>query len=197
MMKKDYYTTHEISRILKVDFTTVIDWCDQTKLLCYRTPGGHRRVRPDDLYAFMRRFGFPMSEELSASAPLKMLVVDDEDTVRSTVSRMLKLSWPEAEVETAKDGFEAGRKTALFRPDAIVLDINLPGLDGFSVCELIRTDPLTSHTRILAVSGNPDPQYRTRILAAGADAFLPKPFELEELVARLKDLLRKPVEARR
>jgi len=65
------------------------------------------------------------------------------------------------------------------------------------VCELIRTDPLTRHTRILAISGNPDPQYQTRIRAAGADDFLPKPFELEELVSRLKALLRKPVEARR
>jgi two-component system OmpR family response regulator len=195
-MDKPYYTTHEISRILKVDFTTVIDWCDQGKLLCYKTPGGHRRVRPVDLYAFMRRFGFPIPEELSAVAPLKMLVVDDEDAVRSTVSRMLKLTWPEAEVETAKDGFEAGKKTALLRPDAIVLDINLPGLDGFKVCELIRTDPLTSHSRILAISGNPDPQYQTRILAAGADVFLSKPFELEDLVARLKLLLRKPAETK-
>ena len=49
----------------------------------------------------MRRFGFPIPEELSASAPLKLLVVDDEDAVRSTVSRMLKLSWPDAEVETS------------------------------------------------------------------------------------------------
>ena len=196
-MEKDYYTTHEISRLLKVDFTTVIDWCDLGKMLCYKTPGGHRRVRPTDLYAFMRRFGFPMTDELAASAPLKMLVVDDEDGVRSTVSRMIKLSWPDAEVETAKDGFEAGKKTALFRPDAIVQDNNLPGLDGFKVCELIRTDPLTNHARILAISGNSDLQYQTRIRAAGADDFLPKPFALEELVARLKELLLKPVEARR
>lgn len=195
-MEKDYYTTHEVSRILKVDFTTVIDWCDQGKLLCFKTPGGHRRMRPADLYAFMRRFGFPMSEELAAAAPLKLLVVDDEDAVRSTVSRMLKLAWPQSEVETARDGFEAGKKVALQRPDAIVLDINLPGLDGFTVCQLIRSDPLTSHARILAISGNEDPAYRTRIRAAGADDFLPKPFELEDLVVRLKFLLQKPVEAK-
>lgn len=195
MPDKPYYTTHEISRILKVDFTTVIDWCDQGKLLCYKTPGGHRRVRPVDLFTFMRRFGFPIPEELHADGPLKFMVVDDEDTVRSTVSRMLKLSWPEAQVDSAKDGFEAGKKIALQRPDAIVLDLNLPGIDGFKVCELIRVDPLTNHARILAISGNPDPQYKTRILAAGADAFMAKPFELEDLVAQLKLLLHKPAEA--
>lgn len=194
-MATDYYTTHEISRILKVDFTTVIDWCDQNKLICYKTPGGHRRVRPTDLYSFMRRFNFPIPQDLAALAPLKLLVVDDEVAIRSTVSRMLKLTWPEAEVDTAKDGFEAGKKTALNRPDAIVLDINLPGLDGFEVCQLIRTDPMTAHTRILAMSGNQDAAIQTKILAAGADAFIPKPFDLDDLVMRLRLLLRKPTAA--
>lgn len=196
-MPKDYYTTHEISKILKVDFTTVIDWCDQGELLCYKTPGGHRRINPVDLFSFMRKFGFPIPEELAREAPLKFLVVDDEDPVRSTVSRLLKLSWPEAVVDSAKDGFEAGKKTGLLRPDAIVLDINLPGLDGFAVCQLIRTDPLTSHTRILAISGERDPSLQLKILAAGADAFVPKPFELEDLVFRMKELLRQPAAPRK
>jgi excisionase family DNA binding protein len=197
MSDKSYYTTHEISRVIKVDFTTVIDWCDQGKLLCYKTPGGHRRVRPADLFTFMRRFGFPIPAELDHQGPLKFLVVDDEDTVRSTVSRMLKLSWPEAQVDSARDGFEAGKKIALQRPDAIVLDLNLPGIEGFKVCELIRVDPITNHARILAISGDRDPKYRTRVLAAGADAFMAKPFEPEDLVAQLKLLLRAPAEAAR
>jgi len=191
---KEYYTTHEISRLLKVDFTTVIDWCDKGKLLYYKTPGGHRRVRPKDLLAFMRKFGFPVPEELAKEFPLRFLVVDDDAAVRNTLSRMLKLAWPDSEVAAAKDGFEAGKKTALLRPDAIILDINLPGMDGFAVCQLIRNDPPTSHARILAISGEQDPSLRIRILAAGADDFLAKPFDLEDIVARLRTLLQRPAQ---
>lgn len=191
-MAKEYHTTHDISRILNVDFTTVIAWCDQGKLLNFRTPGGHRRVRPVDLVAFMIKFGFPIPEELRKEVPMKILVVDDDDAVRTTVSRTLKSAWPDAQIETAKDGFEAGKKTAQLRPDALVLDINLPGLDGFWVCQALRTDPLTNHAKILVISGEADPKIAERILAAGADAFLPKPFDLDELVSKLKTLLRMP-----
>lgn len=191
-MGKDYYTTHEISDLLKVDFTTVIDWCDKGKIQCYKTPGGHRRVLPRDLFAFMRKFGFAIPEELRKEAPLKMLVVDDEESIRGTVSRMLKLTWPDAEVDTAKDGFEAGKKLALMRPDVIVLDVNLPGQDGFAVCQLIRNDPATGHARVLAISGELDPLTRNKMLAAGANDFLPKPFDLADLAARVQTLLRTP-----
>lgn len=189
---KEYYTTHEISRLLSVDFTTVIAWCEKGRLAFYKTPGGHRRVLPADLFIFAKKHGFPLPEELAREAPMKMLVVDDEDQVRTTVARMLKMTWPDAEIDTAKDGFEAGTKMARMRPDALVLDINLPGLDGFWVCRTVRTDPQLSHARILVISGEQDPDIGLRIRGAGADDFLPKPFELDELVSRLKALLAAP-----
>jgi DNA-binding response OmpR family regulator len=67
------------------------------------------------------------------------------------------------------------------KPDVVVLDLFLPGVDGFRVCEHIRADASLSRTRIVAVSGHDTPENRRRILKAGADVFLPKPLGLARL----------------
>jgi two-component system response regulator MprA len=117
----------------------------------------------------------------------RVLVVDDEPPVRDALERALSLEG--YEVDLAEDGGQALKKVATEEPDVIVLDVLMPGVDGLETCRRLRADghalPVLMLTARDAVSDRVDG------LDAGADDYLVKPFALEELLARLRALLRR------
>lgn len=118
---------------------------------------------------------------------MRVVVVDDEPRVRSALRRALTLAG--YEVELAEDGAEALRLLAARSPDALVLDILMPEVDGIEVCRRLRQagDGLP----ILVLSARDAVADRVEGLDAGADDYLVKPFDLDELLARLRALLRR------
>ena len=189
-------TTHEVSQYLNVDLTTVILWCNQGKLAAYKTPGGHRRVETQNLLEFLRLYRMPVPSRLAQKVKknLKVLVVDDEASIRRVMSRGIKKAMPEIELFEAQDGFEAGKLVLDSLPDLVILDLKLPGMDGFRVCANIRQDSRFKETKILAVTGENTAENRKKILAAGADDYLPKPFEVKTLLEKAFKLLNAPAE---
>ena len=184
-----FFTTFETAKLLGVDMGTVIDWCQQGKLKAFKTPGGHRRINPKDLLDFVKQYKMPIPPSLSQLSSLKCLVVDDEAEVRRVVAHAIKSIDPSAEVDQAGDGFEAGAKALEGFPGLIVLDIGLPGMNGFNVCKRLRADSRFKKTKILAITGRDTPDAKKRILDAGADDYFPKPFDPKELKERLLKLL--------
>ena len=188
----DIFTTYEISRLLSVDISTVINWINQEKLPAYRTPGGHRRVRKEDLFSFAKVYGIPLKDTPSERV---ILIVEDDADFRRVVKDLVKIRYGEGlSVFEADDGFMAGKMTEELGPDVVILDLYLPGINGFKVCEDIRRDPDLRGTRILAISGHNTEEIRARILKAGADDFLPKPFGLDQLGLALDALLKRNVD---
>ena len=187
-MIKPVYTTFDISRFLSVDITTVMKWVDEGKIPAYKTPGGHRRVTHANFIDFLERFNMPVPPALAKQGRNVLVVEDDVATLR-LFDRFLKKTDPEIVVEKARDGFEAGQKLESFHPDLVILDINLPGVDGFRVCKTIRSTEKTRRTRILAVSGHSTPDRRSKILQCGADEFLAKPFSLDVFSEKIKELI--------
>src|SRR5258708_19094466 len=183
------FTTFETAKLLGVDMGTIIDWCQQEKLAAFKTPGGHRRINPQDLLNFLRQYKMPIPPSLSQLSSLKCLVVDDEPEVRRVVAHAIKSLDPDADVDQAGDGFEAGAKALDSFPNLVVLDIGLPGMNGFNVCKRLRADPRFKNTKILAITGRDTPDIKKRILDAGADDYFPKPFDPKELKERLSRLL--------
>ncbi|MGZ8179044.1 response regulator transcription factor [Williamsia sp. SKLECPSW1] len=118
---------------------------------------------------------------------MRILVVDDDRAVRESLRR--SLSFNGYTVETASDGMEALDAIKSERPDAVVLDVMMPRLDGLEVCRRLRStgDDLP----ILVLTARDSVSERVSGLDAGADDYLPKPFALEELLARLRALLRR------
>jgi len=118
---------------------------------------------------------------------MRVLVVDDEPPVRTALERALRLAG--YDVALAEGGERALREVAAAAPDAIVLDVLMPGLDGLEVCRRIRAAGDT--TPILMLTARDAVSDRVAGLDAGADDYLVKPFALDELLARLRALLRR------
>lgn len=118
---------------------------------------------------------------------MRILVVDDDRAVRESLRR--SLSFNGYSVNLAEDGVEALDAIANDRPDAVVLDVMMPRLDGLEVCRQLRSTG--DDLRILVLTARDSVSERVAGLDAGADDYLPKPFALEELLARLRALLRR------
>ena len=116
-----------------------------------------------------------------------MLVVDDDRALRDAVSRALRLEG--YSTIDAADGAQALTAVAEQRPDAVILDLGLPIIDGLTVCQVLRTRG--DRTPILVLTARSEVSDRVNGLDAGADDFMSKPFALEELLARLRALLRR------
>ncbi|MCW2947678.1 MAG: DNA-binding response regulator [Actinoallomurus sp.] len=117
----------------------------------------------------------------------RILVADDDPAVLSALERVLRFNG--YEVELAKDGLAVLDAIDASRPDALILDVTMPNLDGLGACRMLRRrgDDLP----VLMLTARVELNDRVAGLDAGADDYLPKPFELEELIARLRALLRR------
>jgi len=118
---------------------------------------------------------------------MRILVVDDDPAVRASLERALRLEG--YVVDAAADGANALRALSLAPPDAVVLDLGLPDLDGLEVCRRLRSTG--DDTPVLILTARDAVDERVHGLDAGADDYLVKPFALAELLARLRALLRR------
>ena len=119
---------------------------------------------------------------------MKILVVDDERAVRDSLRRALELEG--YSVELASDGEEAlERLSANGEPDAMILDVLMPGMDGLEVCRRVRREG--NRIPVLMLTARTEVENRVAGLDAGADDYVTKPFALEELLARMRALLRR------
>lgn len=114
----------------------------------------------------------------------KILVVDDEEAISLALEFLLQRAG--YEVAVARDGVEALEKIAAWRPDLVLLDIMMPGKDGFEVCQTVREmSDLTPQPKIVMLTAKGREIERTKGLAVGADDYVVKPFSTEELLRRI------------
>jgi len=118
--------------------------------------------------------------------PEKILVVDDEISLQETVAYNLKKQG--YDVQTTGDGTEALEMAREMQPDLIILDVMLPGLDGFEICRILRREMTTP---VLMLTARDDEIDRVVGLEVGADDYMAKPFSMRELIARVKAMLRR------
>jgi excisionase family DNA binding protein len=177
MQQRAFYTTFEISQICGVNPTTVQNWVKAKKLKAFQTPGGHRRVRREDLISFMKEFGMPLPDELMHDFPA-IMIVDDERDILDVLEALLQSDNGNIKVTKAQNGIEALLMIGENKPDLLILDIMMPGMNGYDVCQRLKSSPKTQNIRIVAISGDHSPAVRERILRSGADLFFTKPLEL-------------------
>ena len=125
----------------------------------------------------------------SASRSYKALVVDDQPDARNIVRMSLERAGLGLTVITAQDGPEALALVEVERPDVVILDVSMPGMDGFEVCRRLRADLRTAFLPIMMLTAHDATEFVTRGFAVGTDDYVAKPFKREELIARLRRLL--------
>lgn len=129
----------------------------------------------------------PRTPELRLSG-IRVLVTDDDPGVRTALARSLTNAG--AEVRTAENGTGALSVAREWNADTILLDASMPGLDGFEVCRRLKADPATRLIPVIIITGLDTTDDRRRVLEAGADGIIPKPFDREELFARVRSCAR-------
>jgi len=184
-MKKNALTTSDIAEYCDVSSRTAGQWISEGKIKAYRTPGNHCRVKIEDFLTFLRNYNIPIPKEFistdSQDNKKRILIVDDDKDMALTIERTLKLP-RKYDIDLAFDGFDAGRKVIEFKPDLVILDIRMPGMDGYAVTKRIKDIPELLHTKIIAISAFFEEEGREKILSLGANVCLDKPFNKEDLL---------------
>jgi CheY-like chemotaxis protein len=121
------------------------------------------------------------------AAPLVLLADDNEDNRDLYAQYLVFHGW---RVESATDGLEAVEKAAALLPDVIVLDLSMPGMDGWEACRRIKAEPRTARIPTIAVTAHAEKSPRERAEAAGCDAYYAKPLAPDKLFSALQSILR-------
>lgn len=184
-------TVSHASKYCNVSSKTIINWIDAGHIKAYKTVGGHRRIKKDDLDKFLRERGMPLPDEPETEERKKILVVDDDKIIVETIVQALEEDEYGYEMISAADGFEAGLQVSHFKPDLLILDIMMPDINGYEVCQRIKSNTETKDTKIIVLSAYLDDEAFKQMKEYGADACFSKPLPLEQLkfeVARVLGL---------
>ena len=184
---KQVLTTGEAAELCNVSQQTIIRCFDNGRLTGFRVPGSRfRRIPRAELIRFMKANEIPV--ELLDGDLTRILVVDDDPSIVRIIGEMLERE-DRFEVRTASTGYDAGMMTREFRPNVILLDYMLPDVNGNVVCERIKADPDLADTRVVIISGVVRQEEIDDLMAAGADAFIPKPFQVGALIECIDGVL--------
>src|SRR5712664_124657 len=180
---KTVFTTGEAAKICKVSQQTIIRCFDNGQLKGFRVPGSRfPRIPREALYKFMKDNGIPT--DALESGKRKVLLVDDDLELVELMTKVLQEDG-RFEVRIASNGFDAGMMVKEYRPDLIILDVMLPDINGREVCHRVRADVSMEDVRIICISGMIEDDKVQELKLAGADDFLPKPFDVDVRIDKM------------
>jgi len=174
----------QVAELLMVSSNTIRQWTQQGILKAEITAGGHRRFYREEVERFIRERS--QSQVTQNETKLKVLIVDDDVAFSQYLVELLGNSEKVDKIEVAHNGFNAGVKINSFKPDIILLDLIMPDLDGFEVCEHIKGAPTNKDIRVIAMTGNYTDENVERITGLGAETCLAKPFKGKQLLGLIE-----------
>jgi len=178
---KKLLTPNDVAELLMVSPTTVRFWAQKGALKALTTPGGHRRFNIEDVEEFAASRGMRLQTDNSS---LRVLIIDDDIALGHYLVEFLG-NMEGVETELANYSFEAGMKVRGFQPHVVLLDLMMPGLDGFQVCQMMKADRSMRNIRVIAMTGFPSDENVSKILSAGAEICLTKPVDEAQLISLL------------
>lgn len=184
--QSELFTASDVARFCQVDLKTIHNWADKGEVRHFRTPGRHLRFRRVDVLDFLRKYGYPIPEGLRQGKP-KVVIVDGDPALLAGLRKALSKRF---ELTTFQDPFDALVAVGNLQPDALVLDVELPGLDGIKCIERLHAIDATAHIRCVAYSSKDE--MKKAATDAGAYDFIRKgeTAELRDSLERLMGLER-------
>lgn len=177
----EWLTLGQAARYLGVAQSTIRKWSDGGRLAAFYTPGGHRRFRRSDLDAFL-------GNARGASSQQRVLIVDDDERLREYLRVNLEMEgYAVREAGSAAEGLAALEEEP---PDLILLDVLMPQMDGWDMLRRVRESHGLDTIPVVMFSGKVDEESAVAAEERGAQAFIGKPFDPQQLIASTKQLLR-------
>lgn len=188
--KKKVFSALEVANICGVVNQTAINWINAGHLKAYTTPGGQFRVTPEDLAQFLKERGSEIPsvlqevlDENKVNDSKTLLIVDDDKVLNSLIQKYLEKNYPELKILQAFDGFEAGALMANEKPGFVILDLDLPGVDGFSLCKKIKSEAMFNNPYVVVVTALKEAGLSERVTELGSNYFLTKPLSMDKIGA--------------
>jgi excisionase family DNA binding protein len=179
----DWLTLGQAAKYLGVAQSTIRKWSDQGRVPAFYTPGGHRRYRRGDLDAFLERSG-PGG---SAGAGPVVLIVDDDERLREYVRVNLEMEgYAVREAGNAEEGLSVLEEAT---PDLVLLDVMMPEVDGWEMLRRVQERHGVGSIPVIMFSGKTEEQTEGEAAARGAQGFIGKPFNPQQLIDQTKQLL--------
>jgi excisionase family DNA binding protein len=179
------YTTFEAAKICHVTHHSIKNWIKQGLIKASRTPGGHYRILEEDLDSF--REEYDMFPRAKGSGKKRVMIVDDSPDALALMEKAL--SDEGFELIKVSNATEVGLKAAQLIPDLILLDFLMPEVNGFEVCKALRANDQTRNIPIMAVTCLTKERDIERIFSCGADEYLAKPFKIDHLLEKVRELV--------
>jgi len=180
-MEKQILTSYDVAKNCHVDIKTVANWTADGSLKAYKTKGGHRRIKKEDLEKFLKVHNMPISLNK------RILIVDDDASIRMALKELFESKG--YVVDLADDGFKAGTIFEAKRPDVIIMDIVMPGVNGIAACKHIRDIEGSKRTKIIVLTGYPSKENFKNAEKAGADKCIAKPVKNDAILNEIRQLL--------
>jgi excisionase family DNA binding protein len=178
----EWLTLGQAARFLGVAQSTIRKWSDQGRVPAFYTPGGHRRYRRSDLESFLEQSG-PAGR--SKAGPL-VLLVDDDEKVRELVRVNLEFAgYIVREAGSVDEGLTAINEA---KPDLVLLDVMMPHVDGWEMLRQIQEQYGAGAIPVVMFSGKVDDEAHTKATSSGAQGFVGKPFDLQQLIDQTKQI---------
>ncbi|HEY2938438.1 MAG TPA: response regulator [Gaiellaceae bacterium] len=178
----DWLTLGQAAKYLGVAQSTIRKWSDQGRVPAFYTPGGHRRYQRRDLDSFLERSG-PGG---SSSGPL-VLIVDDDDRLREYIRVNLEMEgYAVREAGSADEGLSVLDEST---PDLVLLDVMMPHVDGWEMLRRVQERHGVGAIPVIMFSGKLDERSAAEATSRGAQGFIGKPFNPQELIDQTKQLL--------
>jgi len=182
--RDEFLTPTEVADRLLVAPVTVRLWASKGLLPSVTTVGGHRRFLKQDVESFASKYQEAQGNR--DMPPSRILIIDDDPQFTRYLTTLLAARAPGILLDVAHDGFSAGVKCHSMRPDVVALDLQMPDMNGFEVCALLRSMFGKIKPRILALTAFASKANARKIIAAGADACIAKGASVEVLLQELR-----------
>mgnify|MGYP000033777351 CR=1 FL=1 len=187
-MTHTQYSSFQIAKMLNVSRQAVNQWIDKGYIESYRTPGGHRRVARRDLITFLNSRGIPVPPELEENgAPearptgLDLVLIDDDVDFLLLLEQALKEMLPHARVRKYNSGLDGLIAIGSERPQLLLLDMKMPGLDGAEVVRRLKNNELTQDLPIIVVTAYDDSPTLQAARKLSVEQVIPKSHPLMEI----------------